>query len=514
MPAAAHTEKDGSFTNTQRLLQWHHKAVEPPGDCRSELWFYYHLGRIIREKLAGSADAIDRPVLDLQWDYPTAGEIARTERGGGAARDQRHGRRTAQLSAYTDLKADGSTACGCWIYCGVFADGTNQAARRKPGIASRPGWLPSGAGRGPRTAASSTTVPPPTPRAGPGRERKRYVWWDEREGQVDGRRRARLRAGQAPRLRAARRREGPGHDRGQPPVHHAGRRPRLAVRPGRPGRDGPLPTHYEPEESPFPERALRAAVESGSPALPAPRQPYNDGADERRFPYVLTTYRLTEHHTAGGMSRTLEYLSELQPAMFCEVSPQLAAERGLEQRRLGDRAHRRAPRSRRGCWSPSALRPLRVPGQHRPPGGAALPLGLARARRTGGAANDLVAITLDPNVHIQEVKAATCDVRPGGCGRGHGRASGRDRVRAPTASRPTRDGQPRDGLLHRHQRLHRLQGLRGGLQGVERRARGRARVHGAVLRQHRRAGRRHLASRRLRRAARRSRATAPTRCAG
>ena len=56
LPAAAHTEKDGTFTNTQRLLQWHHKAVEPPGDARSELWFFYHLGRRIREKLAGSTD--------------------------------------------------------------------------------------------------------------------------------------------------------------------------------------------------------------------------------------------------------------------------------------------------------------------------------------------------------------------------------------------------------------------------------------------------------------------------
>ena len=54
LPAAAHTEKDGSFTNTQRLLQWHHKAVEPEGDCRSELWFTYHLGKRIREKLAGA----------------------------------------------------------------------------------------------------------------------------------------------------------------------------------------------------------------------------------------------------------------------------------------------------------------------------------------------------------------------------------------------------------------------------------------------------------------------------
>src|SRR5947208_4563882 len=56
LPAAAHTEKDGTFTNTQRLLQWHRKAVEPTGDVRSDLWFYYHLGRLLRKKLAGSAD--------------------------------------------------------------------------------------------------------------------------------------------------------------------------------------------------------------------------------------------------------------------------------------------------------------------------------------------------------------------------------------------------------------------------------------------------------------------------
>src|SRR5205814_632801 len=65
LPAAAHTEKDGSFTNTQRLLQWHHKAVEPKGDCRSELWFMYHLGRLIREKLRGSTEPRDQGLLDL-----------------------------------------------------------------------------------------------------------------------------------------------------------------------------------------------------------------------------------------------------------------------------------------------------------------------------------------------------------------------------------------------------------------------------------------------------------------
>ena len=76
MPAAAHVEKDGSFTNTQRLLQWHEKALDPPGEARSDLWFIYHLGKRIRARLAGSDDPRDRPVLDLTWDYPEEGAHA------------------------------------------------------------------------------------------------------------------------------------------------------------------------------------------------------------------------------------------------------------------------------------------------------------------------------------------------------------------------------------------------------------------------------------------------------
>ena len=75
VPAAAHIEKAGSFTNTNRMLQWHHQAVEPEDDARSDLWFMYHLGRIIREKLAESDDPRDRPILDLTWDYPTEGPL-------------------------------------------------------------------------------------------------------------------------------------------------------------------------------------------------------------------------------------------------------------------------------------------------------------------------------------------------------------------------------------------------------------------------------------------------------
>ena len=133
LPAATHTEKDGTFTNTQRLLQWHDQAVEPRDDVRSDLWFAYHLGRIIREKLADSEDPRDRPIADLAWDYPLVGphddpaadavlrEINGTDADG------------RPLSGYAELADDGSTSCGCWIYSGCYAGGVNQTRRRTPG---------------------------------------------------------------------------------------------------------------------------------------------------------------------------------------------------------------------------------------------------------------------------------------------------------------------------------------------------------------------------------------------
>jgi formate dehydrogenase major subunit len=129
------------------------------------------------------------------------------------------------------------------------------------------------------------------------------------------------------------------------------------------------------------------------------------------FPYVVTLSRLTEHHTAGGMSRNLPYLAELQPEMFVEVSPQLAAERGL--RHLGW-AHIVTARSaiEARVLVTERLRPLRIEGRlvHQ----VWLPYHWGTAGLTSGdSGNDLLGIVLDPNVLIQESKVSTCDVRPG-----------------------------------------------------------------------------------------------------
>jgi formate dehydrogenase major subunit len=179
--------------------------------------------------------------------------------------------------------------------------------------------------------------------------------------------------------------------------------------------DGPLPTHYEPEESPV-DNALYAQQRNPARQVQpsAPDNRYGASADQPGadvYPYVATTYRLTEHHTAGGMSRFVPYLAELQPEMFCEVSPQLAQERGLEH---GDWATIVTPRSaiEARVLVTDRTKPLRVRGRivHQ----VGLPYHWGRnGVVTGDAANDLAHLALDPNVHIQEVKAFTCDIRAG-----------------------------------------------------------------------------------------------------
>ena len=409
MPAAAHTEKDGTFTNTQRLLQWHRKAVEPEGDRRSELWFMYHLGRIIRAKLADSTDPKHRPVKDLTWDYPTGGP--HDEPDAEAVLREINGFEVATgepLSGYTELEADGSTACGCWIYSGCFAGGDNLTARRVPH--TEQSWVaPDWGWAWPLNRRVLYNRASADPQGRPWSERKRLVWWDEEEGRWTGH--------DVPDFKADMRPDHVPGDDARAEEALRGDQPFIMQEDGRgwlfaPSglADGPLPTHYEPDESPFANPLYAQRSNPLTQRLPDRVNPRNEPeADE--FPFVLTTYRLTEHHTAGGMSRWLPYLSELQPEMFCEVSPELAAERGLEHAGWATvRTSRAAIEAR--VMVTDRVAPLRVQGRTVHQVGLPYHWG-SRGYATGDAANELLGVAMDPNVHIGEYKAATCDIRPG-----------------------------------------------------------------------------------------------------
>lgn len=413
LPAAAHTEKDGTFTNTQRLLQWHHQAVEPPGEARSDLWFTYHLGRIVRQKLAASTDPMDRPVLDLAWDYPTKGELAEPDAEAVLAEINGHDAEGNPLASYEQLSDDGSTACGCWIYCGVYADGVNQAARRKPGeqqnwVANEWGWAWPANRRILYNRASAD------PDGKPWSERKALVWWDAERGEWSGHDIADFKKDKAPDYRPPEDATGPEALSGTDPfIMQGDGKAWLYVPSGL--TDGPLPTHYEPQDSPFPNLLYgrqRNPVRQLLPPHPDNRyQPSGDEPGSEVFPYVATTYRLTEHHTAGGMSRWQPYLAELQPEFFCEVSPGLAAERGLEHTGWATIVSARAVIEARVLVT-DRVPALTVHGRTLHQVGLPYHWG-PNGYTTGDAANELLHMSLDPNTHIQESKAFAVDIRPG-----------------------------------------------------------------------------------------------------
>jgi formate dehydrogenase major subunit len=413
LPAASHVEKAGTFTQTQRLLQWREKALDPPGDCRSELWFFYHLGRLVRQKLAGSTERRDRAVLDLTWEYPLEApheepspEAVLREINGYAVESGR------PLSGYTELKDDGSTACGCWIYSGVYADGVNQAARRKPGadqswVAPEWGWAWPANRRILYNRASAD------PAGRPWSERKAYVWWDPDRGEWSGHDVPDFEKTKAPDHRPAADATGVEALAGDDAfIMQSDGKGWLFVPTGL--IDGPMPTHYEPAESPVRNALYGQQANPTRTTYPRPENPTNPSPPEphtETFPYVFSVSRLTEHHTAGGMSRTVAYLSELQPAMFVEVSPQLAAERGLTHLDWAHIVTARAAIEARVMVT-ERLRPLRLDGRviHQ----IWLPYHWGgQGLVTGDSANDLFGITLDPNVLIQESKVSTCDIRPG-----------------------------------------------------------------------------------------------------
>jgi formate dehydrogenase major subunit len=414
MPAATHVEKEGSFTQTQRMVQWRDKALDPPGDARSELWFMHHLTKRVKAHYAGSTAKRDWPIVNLKWDYrehgperePSAEDVLR-EINGYVVETR------APVPGFTALKADGSTACGCWIYSGIMAEGVNQARRRDPGNVEDPagGWVSAEWGFAwPANRRILYNRASADPQGRPWSERKKYIWWDADEQKWTGYDVPDFPADKPPDYRA------PDDATGMDAI--SGDEPFMMMGDGRAWLftpsgllDGPLPTHYEPIESPVPN-LLYPAVGANPVAIRwnRPDNPVHDVGDPR-YPVVMTTFRLTEHHTPGGMSRNLPWLNELQPEMFAEIDPVLAAARGIEDGGWMVISTARAEIEARAKVT-ERMRPLRIHGEivHQ----IAVPYHWGyHGINTGDSANDLLHLSGDPNVNIESAKALTCQVSAG-----------------------------------------------------------------------------------------------------
>jgi formate dehydrogenase major subunit len=371
--------------------------------------------------------------MDLTWDYPVKGPIKEPDSEAVLAEINGRDADGKPLSSYTQLSDDGSTSCGCWIYSGVYAGAVNQAARRVPGeqqnwIAGEWGWAWPANRRVLYNRASAD------PAGRPWSERKALVWWDAENNRWTGH--------DVPDFIADRPPDYTPPDGATGVAAITGTDPFIMQNDGKAWLfapagmvDGPLPTHYEPQESPFANLLYGQQHNPVRQMISRPQSLYEPSGNEPGsgvFPYVATTIRLTEHHTAGGMSRFLPYLAELQPAFFCEVSPELAAERGLEHAGWATIVTARSAIEARVMVT-ERIRPLRVAGRVVHQVGLPWHWGL-NGLTTGDAANELTHLSLDPNVHIQEDKAFACDIRPG------------RRPRGPALRDLVRDYQQRAGI--------------------------------------------------------------------
>jgi formate dehydrogenase major subunit len=415
-PSSQVAEVEGSFTNTQRMLQWHYKAAEAPGDCRSDLWFTYQLGQRLKKLYAQSAAPRDEGwkhvVLDFDHDDPAerqrgepdATKLLKEINGYFSDDPGKH------LASFSDLKDDGSTTCASWIYCGVFpAPNMNRAASRQ---ADPPGSRGAQLGWGYAWPANRRLMYNRCSAdldGKPWSERKKWVWWDEAQKKWVGYDVPDFATTKPPSGKSKAGATGLDALGGTDPFIMKGDgRGWLFVPTGLV--DGPLPTHYEPAESPVRNVLYK---QQSSPVYKYWKHDGNPLAavGDGRYPYVITTYRLTEHYLAGAMSRWNPWLTELQPELFIELSPELAQEKGIKNL---DWVKVATPRAtiRAKALVTRRMRPFTIDGKVVHHVGMPWHWGY-EGLATGDVVNELTALVADPNVSIHEGKAFVCNVERG-----------------------------------------------------------------------------------------------------
>ena len=426
LPAAPAAEKDGSLTNTMRLIQWHEKAVTPPGDVTSDAEFFCSLAQRLQKLYAGSTKNRDKGFLGANFKYgdnprePDMQLVLREINGFAteeiADKDGKVVYKKGQpLNTFAHMTDDGKTAGGCWIYTGVIVEGPdgkllNKANGRKPADEKDPlghGWAfawPANRRILYNRAAADLAGKPWS-------ERKKLIWWDPSVPGAEPDKKGKWVGLDVPDFNAT---LAPDAKNGDKPFIM---RTDLVGGFFGPLVDGPFPEHYEPVESPTKNPLSKTQSNPVAKVWQVPDQMNNlapvGSAD---YPYVITTYRLTEHHLSGVMSRYLPMLAELHYAHFAEISHELARELKIDN---GDRITVMSPRGKIHVKAmvTNRLKPFIVDGKTVHQIGVPWHWGYNGVEGLPGSkgdiTNDLSATVGDPTVFIQETKAFVCNVKKG-----------------------------------------------------------------------------------------------------
>jgi len=417
LPCAAFMEKEGSLTNSGRWAQWRYKAQDPPGNARPDGDILVELFQEIRElyKKPDAGSAFPDPILNLKWDYAVQGKfdprsVAKVVNGywtrdvtvGGKAY-----KKGDQVPTFVQLQADGSTACGNWLYGQSYNQDGNNMARRDNKDASGIGLTSKWAWAWPvnrRIIYNRASVD----LAGkPWNPRKAVV---EFAGEVkDGKYVSSKWKGDVPDGGWYPMKNPDGTDRPDSKKPFIMKPDGVASVFGPGLKDGPFPEHYEPIESPVKKHPFSRQRTNPVAAVYSterdPLRPYDP-----RFPIVGTTYRVTEHWQTGVLTRWLPWLLETEPEVYVEMSEELAKAKGI---RNGEKV---VVESARGSVEAVAMvtvrhKPFRILGKQVHQVGLPWHYGWVWPKRGGDSANLLTPAVGDPNTRIPETKAFMVNVR-------------------------------------------------------------------------------------------------------
>lgn len=321
LPSTCFAEEDGAIVNSARWLQWHFKGAEPPGEAKSDQEILGEIFVALRELYRKEGGKVVEPILNVAWNYrdpkgPTPEELAMELNGRALAdipdpvdKTKLLAKKGEQLAGFAALQDDGSTMCACWIFSGCWTQAGNQMSRRDntdTGLGNTPGWAWAWpANRRILYNRASCDV------AGkPWDASRNLISWNG----------ARWAGGDVPDFKVD-----------SPPSDGMGP---FIMNPEGYGRlfsvdklvDGPFPEHYEPMETPLGTNPLHPKVVN-SPAVRIFKSDRDRLGKHTEFPYVGTTYRLTEHFQFWTKSVRLNAIA--QPEQFVEISEVLAKEKGI-----------------------------------------------------------------------------------------------------------------------------------------------------------------------------------------